>query len=58
MQQVGQDGGGELGGEVAERGAAPGSAVDAERAEALAEPTGGDRPAGEHAGKQPVCGGG
>src|SRR6266540_2895214 len=50
---VGEDGGGELGGELDECGSAGGSCVDAECAEAGAEPASGDGAAGEVAGEQP-----
>src|SRR5215469_1092171 len=58
VQQVGEDGWWQLGGEVGERGAASGNGVDAENLQADSEPEGGYRLAGQHAGEQPRrCGG-
>src|SRR6266568_1530840 len=57
MEKVGEDGGGWLGGEIGERGAAACHGVDAEKAQALAEPGGGDRAAWQAAGEQPWRGG-
>ena len=56
-EQVGEDRGGELGGEVGERGAAAGLGPDPEFAQALAEAGGGERSAGLQAGEQPSGGG-
>src|SRR5689334_10213126 len=52
-EEVGEDGGGELGGEVEEGGAAAGLGVDAEGSQAFAERGGGDGGAGQVAGEQP-----
>ena len=52
-EEVGEDGGGQLGGEVEERGPASGLGVGAEGAQAVAEPGSGDRLAGQPAGEQP-----
>ena len=56
-EEAGDDCGGELGGEVEERGPAAGLGVDAEGAQALAEPGRGDGPPGQVAGEQPGGGG-
>ncbi len=53
MEKVGEDGGGQLGGEIGERGPAVRHGVDPEVAQALAEPGCGDRLAGQSAGEQP-----
>ena len=53
MEQVGEDGGGQVGGEVDECGAAGGAGADAELAKPGTEPGGGQRPAGLAAGEQP-----
>ena len=52
-EEVGEDRGGELGGEVEERGAAAGLGVDAEGSEPFAERGRGDRAAGQVPGEQP-----
>ncbi len=58
VEEAGEDGGGELGGEVGERGTASRHGVDAEVTPALAEPGGGDRAAGQAFGEQLWRGGG
>ena len=52
-EDVGENRGGEFGGEVDESRAASGSGVDAECAEAGSESAGGDGPTGKVAGEQP-----
>ena len=54
-EHAGEDGGGEFGGELEQRGGAGLAGSDAELAEAFAEPVGADRAAGLPAGEQP-CG--
>jgi hypothetical protein len=54
VQQVGEDGGGELGGELQECGATAGLGVDAEFAEPGAESAGGERSTGQQSGEQPA----
>ena len=56
-EEVGQNCGGELGGEVEEGGAASGLGVDADAPETLAEPGCGDGAAGQVPGEQPGGGG-
>jgi hypothetical protein len=56
-EEVGEHGGGEPCREIDEGGAAPGSGGDAERAEAVGQPCGGDRPSGQQAGEQPFAAG-
>ena len=56
-EDVGEDRGGELGGEVEQRGTAAGLGVDAEGPQAFAEPGRGDGPAGQVPGEQPGGGG-
>jgi hypothetical protein len=53
VEKVGGDGGGQLGGEIGERGPAVRHGVDPGVARALAEPGCGDRLAGQSAGEQP-----
>ena len=52
-EQVGEDGGGELGGEVEEGGASAGLGEDAEGPEPSAECVGGDGASGQVPGEQP-----
>ena len=52
-EQVGEDGGGELGGEVEEGGAAAGLGVDAQSPQASAECVRGEGAAGQVPGEQP-----
>jgi hypothetical protein len=56
-EEVGEDRGGELGGEVEQRGAASGLGVDAEGSQAFAERVRGDGAAGQVPGEQPGGGG-
>jgi hypothetical protein len=55
---VGEDRGGELGGEVGQGGPASGLDGDAEGAESFGEPFAGDRLSGQQSGEQPFAGGG
>ena len=50
-EEVGEDGGGQLGSKIKQRGPASGLGVDTEGAQAAAEPGSGDRLAGQPAGK-------
>ena len=57
LRQVGEDRGGQLGGEVVRAARRPGMCPDAEGAQALAEPGRGDGLSGHAAGEQPRAGG-
>ena len=52
-EEVGEDRSGELGGEIEQRGTAPGLGVDADGPQAFAEPGWGDGAAGQVPGEQP-----
>jgi len=56
-EEVSEDRGGELGGQIEQRGPASGLGVDADAPETLAEPGRGDRAAGQVPGEQPGGGG-
>ena len=55
-EHAGQDGGGQVGGELEQRGGASLAGSDAELAQSFAEPEGADGPAGLSAGEQPSGG--